>query len=342
MSSNMLDTLLGSPTALYTTLLVCLLPVIAVLGLALSQHDAPPSPPAGCYKLGITGRSNLEDQYSKRYARGGDRTPSNPWTVKAMFIYPLKSCAPVELDNSEVLRTGLKYDRQFTLGQYVTSLPSMEGEVVSEWQFMTLRKFPRLAKVVTEMWVPDPSAPGYSEEGKWVKSEGCIVVRFPFSPDSDFSLEGLKNWGKVIAAKLTRGGEPMLEFKVPFNPSPEYIKSNGIKSQVLRIWKDTPEALDFASEVEPEMLAKLKYTLGTSNPVTLFRIDNQKPRQVKKNAPKKEDVGFETVIGMQDSVSVIICSSLTHQQILRNNSRLTKSSVSIYHYEPCLRARCSL
>jgi hypothetical protein len=165
----------------------------------------------------------------------------------------------LELDQSEVFRTGLKYDRQFTLGQYVTSLPSLEGKVTSEWQFMSQRKFPRLAKVETEIWVPDPSVPGYKEDGEWVKSGGCIVIRFPFSPDTDFSLEGLMNYGVILAAKLAQRSEPTLEFRVPFSPSKEHMKIKGYQTQELRIWKDAPQALDVRSEIDPEILAKLKY-----------------------------------------------------------------------------------
>jgi uncharacterized protein YcbX len=291
----------ASPAVVITTLIVCLFPIIALFGLALSQREAALPPPAGCRKLGIQGTSNLEDQHSKRYARGGTRTPANPWTVKAIFIYPLKSCAPVELDNIEVFPTGLKYDRQYTFGQLVTGLPSLEGKVNSEWQFMSMRKFPRLAKIETEVWVPDPSAPGYSEDAEWVRSEGCLVVRFPFSPDTDFTLEGLKNYGKILAAKLAKHNEPMLEFRLPFNPPKDRIQRKGYKSQELKIWKDAPQALDVSPEIDPEILAKLKYTLGTSNPVTLFRIDPERPREVMKNAPKKADVGFQTTIGMHDS-----------------------------------------
>jgi uncharacterized protein YcbX len=307
-----------APATLLITLLVCLFPVIVALVLALSQREAPLPPPVGCRKLGINGRSNLHDQYSRLYARGGTRTPGNPWTVKALFIYPLKSCAPIELEKSEVFRTGLKYDRQFTLGQYVTSLPTMEGKVHSEWQFMSQRKFPRLAKVETEIWVPDPSAPGYSKDGEWVQSEGCLLVRFPFSPDSDFSLDGLKNYGKILAAKLAGRSEPMLEFRVPFNPTKERMKNKGYMSQEIRIWKDAPQALDVSPDIDREILAKLKYTLGTSNPVALFRIDPENPRQVFKNAPKKADVGFQTTIGMQDSVpttsSKLVGARLTRVQ----------------------------
>ena len=352
MSSNVIDDILGSvqktltnagihvsPTILFTTLLVALFPVIVVLGFALSQRDAPIPPPEGCRKLGLKGRSNLEDQHSKVYARGGTRTPSNPWTIKALFIYPLKSCAPVEVDKSEIIRTGLKYDRQFTLGQFVTSLPSLDGKVTSEWHFMTMRKFPRLAKVETEIWIPDPSAPGYKEDGEWVKSEGCLIVRFPFSPDTDFTLEGLKNYGKILAAKLAGQTEPTLEFKVPFNPSKERIKSKGYKSQELRIWKDAPEALDVSAEIDPEVLAKLKYTLGTSNPVTLFRIDTNKYREVKKNAPKKQDVGFQTIIGMQDSVCSVVVDHLfgprrVHIRLRREEANTQPSTQHISSTSP--------
>ncbi|KAJ4314636.1 hypothetical protein N0V94_006366 [Neodidymelliopsis sp. IMI 364377] len=286
------------------TILITLSPFIFIALFALTQRDTPAPPPAGCKRLGIQGRGNFEDQYSNKYAKGAEATPSKPWTVKALFIYPLKSAGPIELDKSEVLRTGLKYDRQFTLGQYVTSMPSLDGKVTSEWQFCTQRKFPRLAKVETEIWVPDPSAPGYDKNAEWVKSDGCLVIRFPFSQDTDFTIEGLKSWGRILAAQMAGNSEPMLEIRVPFNPPHERIKTKGYKNEVLRIWKDQPVALNMGCEVDPDLLAKLKYTIGTTNPISLFRIDTNQYREVYKCAPKKEDVGFQTAIGMQDSVSL--------------------------------------
>lgn len=309
MASDDISSFLGvhiTPLTLALTVVITLAPVIFVFVLAITQGDKTIPPPQGCRKLGLKGRSNLEDQYSKLYARGGDPTPSNPWTVKALFTYPVKSCRGIELTDSEVVRTGLKYDRQFTFAQYITSLPSSDGKVTSEYHFMTLRKFPRLAKVETEIWIPDSSAIGYNEDGEWVKSEGCLIVRFPFSPDTDFTLEGLKNYTKVLVAKLAGKSEPMLEFRVPFNPSKEYIKSKGYKSEVLRIWTDSPEALNVGSEVDPEIMAKLKYTLGMSNPLTLFRIDTSNYRRLGTNAPK--DV--EAIVGMPDSVCTFPSSSL--------------------------------
>jgi hypothetical protein len=315
MSSNILDDNLNSvrqflndvgvglnPLTIGITLFVALFPPLVVFLLALTQHDAPSLPVPGCCKIGSNGPSNLSDQYSKKYSEGSEPSSTNHWTVKAIFIYPLKSCMGIELDTSNIINTGLKYDRQFTLAQQVTGLPTMEGKVKSEWNFITQRTFPRLAKVETEIWVPDQTAPGYSEEAEYVKSEGCLVVRFPFSPDTDFTVEGLKAYGRIWAAYLSGKPEPMLEFRVPFNPSQQRIKTMGYRSAEVKVWKDKPLALDMACEVPVEIMEKLRYTLGVTNPITLFRIDTKKYREVFKCAPKKEDVGFQPIIGMADSV----------------------------------------
>jgi hypothetical protein len=320
MSVNLLDSLIDSfntrlnelglqltPTAIGLTILVLLSPFLFMLGLAVTQKEDPPAPPAGCRKIGLKGPSNLSDQYAEKYGQGADPSPDHKWKVKAVFIYPLKSCKGVELDKSDIVNTGLKYDRQFSLAQRVTSLPDLQGKVTSEWTFITQRTFPRLATVETQVWIPDPSAPGYAPDAQWVESEGCLVIRFPFTPDVDFSIDGMKAYGRILAAKLSGREEPMVEFRVPFNPSKEHKRKMGYKSEKMSIWKDSPEALNMGSEIPEDVMDKLKYTLGVANPLTLFRIDTKKYREVHKCAPKKKDVGFQPIIGMQDSVCSISC-----------------------------------
>jgi hypothetical protein len=317
-SANPLDFLLNSiertwrevgvratPLALLTTTLALLLPIVSLYVLALTQREEPTPPPAGCRKLNKSGVSNLSDQFSKKYDHGGELSASNAWKVKALMVYPLKSCGGVELDKAEVGHSGLKYDRQFTFAQQVTSLPTLDGKVKSEWTFITLRQFPRLAKVEVEMWVPDPEAPGYDKDDEWVKSDGCIVARFPFSPDTDFSVAGIKSYGKILAAKLGGKSEPMVEFRIPFNPKKDRTKAKEYRKEPLKIFDDIHVALNMTCEVPEEIMLKLKYTLGLSNPLTIFRIDPESPRLVLQNAPKKEDVGFQTSIGMQDAVRIL-------------------------------------
>ncbi|KAF9734817.1 hypothetical protein PMIN06_000721 [Paraphaeosphaeria minitans] len=296
----------ATPLALLTTSLALLFPIISLYVLALSQREKPIPPPAGCSKLNKSGTSNLADQFAKNYDDGGEPSVSNTWKVKALMVYPLKSCAGVELDKAEVGHTGLKYDRQFTFAQQVTSLPTLEGKVESEWTFITLRQFPRLAKVEVEMWVPDPVAPGYDKDSEWVKSDGCIVARFPFSPDLEFSVAGIKNYGKILAAKLGGKSEPMVEIRIPFNPKKDTIKARGYRKEPVKIFGDVPVALNVGCDLPDETVDQLKYILGVSNPLTIFRIDPESPRLVLQNAPKKEDVGFQTAIGMQDAHPVQI------------------------------------
>jgi hypothetical protein len=324
MAANILDDLVTSirktwddvgfnPSLLtiFITLLASLLPFISLFILAISHRDTALPPPAGCRKIGIRGRSNISDQYSKKYGSGGEQSSSRPWTVKALFIYPVKSCAPVELDQADVVRTGLRYDRQFTFAQQVTSLPNLDGKVNSEWVFSTQRTFPRLAKVEMEIWIPDPSSSDYDPKSEWVECEGCLVFRFPFTPDSDFTLQGLKNYGKMLAAKVAGKSEPMMEFRVPFNPTRERIEKMRYSKEQIKIWGDKPVALNLNNEVPADMMAKLKYTLGVTNPFTLFRIDTHKYREVYRNAPKKQDIGFQPIIGFPDSVRSISPDFLT-------------------------------
>ena len=243
------------------------------------------------------------------------------------MVYPFKSCTGVELDTAEVGHRGLKYDRQFTFAQQVTALPTLQGKVESQWTIITLRQFPRLAKVEVEMWVPDPEAPGYHEDGEWVKSEGCVVARFPFSPDTELSVAGVRNYGRILAAKLGGRSEPMVEFRIPFNPRKDRMKAKGYRKETVKIFDDAPVALNMGCEIPEETIAKLKYTLGVSNPLTLFRIDPDAYRPVLLNAPKKEDVGFQTLIGMQDAVCTITFPSTRTYVILAKRDSNTSSSI---------------
>ncbi|KAH7121214.1 MOSC domain-containing protein [Dendryphion nanum] len=290
-----------SPLAVGVTSLALLLPLVAFFILALTQKEEKPSPPAGCRRIGLQGPSNLSDQHAKKYSQGAAPSEENAWKVKALFIYPVKSCAGIELDKTDVIRTGLQYDREFTFAQQVTGLPDLNGKVKSEWRFITQRTFPRLAKVETEIWVPDPDASGYNKENEWVQSDGCLIIRFPFTPDTEFSINGLKAYGKILAAKLAGKPEPTAEFRIPFNPTKERIKKMKYRSEKMKIWTDIPTALNMSVEVPPELLAKLKYTLGVTNPLALFRIDTTQYRELYMCAPKKDNVGFQPIIGMQDS-----------------------------------------
>ena len=282
----------------------------------------------GCFRLGLTKGSNLVTQFRRQTSRVTSIGPNNltgTAHIKALFTYPVKSCRGIELAASEVGTTGLKYDRLFTFAQLVSkedkskapsTLASANDESSTwkhEWRFMTMRDFPRLALLETELWVPragqkpqangqavrnTPSSGGIQEdrgserpkspaarfrlhlwtsqktntqrEPDWAADGGCLVIRFPFEPD--FNPFGL----------LTE----IIKIRVPLAPSAPRATSRQYTSELLSIWKDKPPAINVTTEISPNNLAKLKYFLGVSNPLALFRVDNSNRRAVTRSLPK--------------------------------------------------------
>ncbi|GAB1738762.1 hypothetical protein NU219Hw_g3554t1 [Hortaea werneckii] len=269
----------------------------------------------GCLRLGLKKKSNLEDQYHDEDAASGGKPK-----VKALFTYPVKSARGVELVASEVQRSGLKYDRMFTFAQLASQAKNTEQKsgAVSEvshgwdhqWQSITQREIPRLALLETELWLPDPrnkpdipphiargrsrlnppseqsrsrSRPrgdtlelergrkdsGAPEVSSWVANGGCLIIRFPFEPD--FNPFGLRT--ETITLRL------------PLMPTPQRRESKRYERDELFIRGDAALALNVSNEIDARDLQKLKYFLGVSNPLALFRIDEHRQRSVKSYVP---------------------------------------------------------
>ncbi|KAK5700369.1 hypothetical protein LTR17_022977 [Elasticomyces elasticus] len=324
---------LTTPTVLLT-ILVVVGPILYTVGVerAIASKTVKPSGFPGCRRLGIVGPSNLSTQHDQPPLTNG--VPR----VKALFTYPIKSCRGVELSATEVEATGLKFDRLMTFAQLVSkavkkadkdqggaAVPSEEWQ--HQWRFITQREFPRLALLRTELWVPDPrgrtaTANGHGGKdlkvpankprtrsrtrgstlvgqlekgdkaagsGDWTAQGGCLVVRFPFEPD--FNPLGLR----TQEVKLV----------LPLVPTIERAKAKQYTTEDLSIWKDNPQALNLTCEIDKVALEKLRYFLGVSNPLALFRVDPNKPRAVTRCLPA-EMPGEEFKVGFADAFPVNI------------------------------------
>ncbi len=216
----------------------------------------------------------------------------------------MKSCRGVELNRGSVIATGMEYDRQFTFAQLRSPFPvsaeTPTGEKAAhKWEFITQRQFPLLAKVRTEMWVPDQSVDTYVAHADDVESGGVIIISFPYQPAGWRGK--FAKWGASV-----KGTYPEKSFRVPFDPSPVQIDRKGYSYEKMTIWKDTVNALN----VEIEIPEELRYYLGISNKLGLFRIDNSQLREVHRNAPKAEELGYQPVTGFQDAVSPILYAAM--------------------------------
>ncbi|KAF1344115.1 MOSC domain-containing protein [Delphinella strobiligena] len=269
----------------------------------------------GCRRFGMVNRSNMDDQYSAEY---DGKDESTDYRVKALFVYPVKSCGIIELSESDVVATGLRYDRQFCFAQLCTEEAEKSANDMAvnkkwkhTWKFITQRKFAQLSQIRTELWTPDTSSPGYSPDLEWIKSGGCLVCRFAFTPDWEWSTflkrETLKSIWMILKAKLSNrslAAEPTLSFRLPL--APDATRITKYSREVMEIWKDAPEALNMTPEIPPETLAKLKYFLGISNPLALFMADPRKRRDVFRNAPTKEEAGYQPGVGFADAYPLSI------------------------------------
>ena len=301
-SAQLLDYMHSIPTSTYvlTTLAICIPPIIALIFYEREQARLRAEEPKGCRKLGLKIESNLLNEFDRKFSEGRppstEETSAEWWRLKSLWIYPVKSCKGVELNRGSVVATGMEYDRQFTFAQLKSPVPANAStpekeKAAHKWEFITQRQFPLLAKVRTEMWVPDQSVDTWAPHVEDVESGGVIIMSFPFQ---EAGWRGkVAQWGAAV-----KGTIPEKQFRIPFDPSPAQIDKAGYTKEKMTIWKDTVNALNLEIEIPEE----LRYYLGMSNKLGLFRINNSELREVHRNAPVKEALGYQPVTGFQDAV----------------------------------------
>jgi len=300
-SEQLLDQIpvISTQTYVLTVLAVCIPPIIALIFYEREQARLRAEEPKGCRKLGLKIESNLLNEFDKKFSEGRppstEETSAEWWRLKSLWIYPVKSCRGVELNRGSVIATGMEYDRQFTFAQLKSPFPvnaaaPEKEKAAHKWEFITQRQFPLLAKLRTEMWVPDQSVDTYTPHAEDVESGGVIILSFPYQEAGWRGI--MAKWGASV-----KGTYPEKQFRIPFDPSPVQIEKAGYSYEKMTIWKDTVTALNLEIEIPDE----LRYYLGISNKLGLFRIDNSKLREVHRNAPTKAELGYQPVTGFQDA-----------------------------------------
>ncbi|KAK1252758.1 hypothetical protein MKX08_003945 [Trichoderma sp. CBMAI-0020] len=275
---------------LLTTVVVFSIPVFILfppipveLGDALQQTHS---------KVGIpASESNLRNQTSPEH----NYQPDKAGKIQSLLIYPVKSCQGIEVTNSKILAKGFEFDRLFTFARQKASRAVTSGEEAEQpkkpqWEILTLRQVPLLANVQVDLWLPDAS-----KTSRQLGRVGgrFIVIRFPWK---DAGLRGTIQW---ISAKLSRGfsGIPEKEFMLSIDfPPPGEIKARGYQYEDTRFFEGTVHALNLRNEVPPELA---RY-LGVNVPTTIFMIDPAQRREVFRNAPRKEDLGYQPTADFQD------------------------------------------
>ncbi|KAJ2905496.1 hypothetical protein MKZ38_005372 [Zalerion maritima] len=267
-------------------------------------------------KLGVEpSKSGLNTQYSK--------SKSNVPRLHSLWVYPVKSCAGIELSSSRVLPTGLQHDRLFMFAQLRSPFPVSVDATEKEksghtWEMVAMRQFARMANVDVDIWVPDEAKLRGKLNPEDRPTESYMVIRFPWKDD------GWRGALQLMGAKLKWGAsaQPHREILLPLEyPSKEEVEAKGYEMEPVKIWKDTVKALNMQCEVPEE----LQRYLGVSNKLTLFRLNPNMPREVHRNAPTKNNAGYQPIVGFQDAAS----SPPTQQRSLYEADRPSQYPLNI-------------
>ena len=291
--------------------------------------------PRGCRKLGSRPSGHIKDHKMVSKSGSGQQKCNgvNSWRVANLWIYPVKSCRAVELDHGLVLGSGMQYDRQFSFAQLlstfpVSSDPSQARKQDHIWSFITQRQRPQLARVRTEIWIPDSSSRTYSESEPNVQSQGVLVIIFP-------RFDGFWGWATDILFRVGIGGFER-SFQVPLDPTAEQIKQQNYVTNKMKIWKDSPESIIMASTSPSDenlLFKELSRFLGITNSLALFRAAQTPNREVYRCAPKKEEIGYQARVAFQDAYPLHMINVASVRDVGR---KLIKGSpkLSVMQFRP--------
>ncbi|KAG0644692.1 hypothetical protein HOY80DRAFT_1107086 [Tuber brumale] len=217
------------------------------------------------------------------YRHGFDALDAGEWRVKSLWIFPVKSCRGIEVAEARVMASGLEHDRQFMFAEWKQS-PKTGNH---QWIFITQRQYPKMALVTTEIYL----------EGV---GSGSLHITFPIK----YRLPFLKQARTI---------------RFPLLVSKDFIARYPLKQ--VGIWKDQPLAYDISSAVEIE-LRELSAYLCTKGPLALFRICPEELREVYRNAPTVNEVGYQPVTGFADVYPLHMLNLASVREL---NSRITDS-----------------
>ncbi|KIY03661.1 uncharacterized protein Z520_00352 [Fonsecaea multimorphosa CBS 102226] len=243
-------------------------------------------------RVGIHGISNLADQYDTKYHGDEEAIARSRIVIKALYIHPIKSCAPIELQRAQLTKTGFAYDRCFAL-----AVDAKEDE----WQFISQRTKPQMSRIKQELWLPGPSS---KQSDMLVEAGGCLIVSFP-DPDPADLLQRLK----AIFETWTLSAKPEVRFTVPLLPTPDHINQMKVQMKHFTIHSRQATGLDLGQLPDVvTVIPKLKRFLNIPprQSLTLMRCTPDTLVRTTKNLAPLDHIGTPAMHGYTDQQPVHI------------------------------------
>ena len=183
---------------------------------------------------------------------------------------------------------GMLWDRKFAFAELLPPSVKKDGsesEQRPKWTFRTLRQpgLEKMAKIRPEIWLRDDKT---SSKDQDPEADGFMIVKYPYVPSGPLALlDRFLLWADAIKNESA--------FRVPLVPR----RDHRYPSEEVTIWKDSPVWLNLGEHIP----TSFQTWLGAKNPITLFRVDPQKYREVFRCAPHKNQVGYQPVVGFADA-----------------------------------------
>jgi uncharacterized protein YcbX len=238
--------------------------------------------------------SNMNDQTDPKYDFPEGSTADGPVRIKAIFVHPIKSCAPVELHRAQLVKSGFLWDRCFALATEVNR-PESEGGPV--WRFISQRTKPLMSQIKTELWLRHEDS---DARNPLVRSAGCLVFKFP-DPDPLNWLDRIK--------QLLDSRQKEVSAVVPLHPAEAYQKEHGITMKPFTIHSREAKGLDMGNApTVAAALPKLKRFLNIPEHqnLTLLQCTPNTLVRTEKNLAPLEHIGQPAVHGYTDQQPVNI------------------------------------
>lgn len=245
-------------------------------------------------KIGLSATaSNMIDQYDPKYALSEDAASNGPIRIKSIYIHPVKSCGPIELDRALLTKTGFMYDRCFVLAT----------EADDKWRFISQRTKPGMAQIKTELWLPHK---GSDSSDPLVKAGGCVVLRFQDS-DAPTWVDSLETFFYTGSFSAT----PEISVIAPLQPGPAQLDEFQIGQKTFNIHRRDTNGLDMSTIPSvAAALPKLKRFLAIpeSQTLTLLRCTDDSLIRTDLNLAPLKYIGSPAVHGYTDQQPININS----------------------------------
>lgn len=250
-------------------------------------------------RLGLT-TSNMADQYNPKFGLPPGTAVEGLARIKAIYLHPIKSCGPIEVDRALLTKTGFMYDRCFA---FATETANNDNAAASKLRFISQRTRPAMSRIKTELWLPHK----YSNlHDPLVQSGGCVVVTFedPDPPSWTNRVETFFHTWNCFAL-------PQLSFIVPLHITAAQRQEFQAKLKTFRIHNRDASGLEISGIPSiSAALPKLKKFLGIpgDQSLTLFKCTPDTLTRTNKNLAPLKHIGSPALHGYTDQQPININS----------------------------------